>query len=112
MDNIKSSSQRYKAYLEEQRQSKKKTEQSKKMLDLDEELLSLNIDMKSLKDAIIEYQNEADKFAIEAEKKKNPKLLTMSNSLKRAAKDKQSELDNLVKKRCIEEKKQVLRRET
>ena len=36
----------------------------------------------------------------------------MSNSLKRAAKDKQSELDNLVKKRCIEEKKQVLRRET
>ena len=69
MDNIKSSSQRYKAYLEKQRQSKKKTEQSKKMLDLDEELLSLNIDMKSLKDAIIEYQNEADKFAIEAEKK-------------------------------------------
>ena len=49
MDNIKSSSQRYKAYLEEQRQSKKKTEQSKKMLDLDEELLSLNIDMKSMK---------------------------------------------------------------
>ena len=82
------------------------------MLDLDEELLSLNIGMKSLKDAIIEYQNEADKFVIEAEKKKNPKLLTISNSLKRAAKDKQSELDNLVKKRCIEEKKQVLRRET
>ena len=69
MDNIKSSSQRYKAYLEKQRQSKKKTEESKKMLDLDEELLPLNIDMKSLKDAIIEYQNEADKFAIEAEKK-------------------------------------------
>ena len=30
MDNIKSSSQRYKAYLEEQRQSKKKTEQQRK----------------------------------------------------------------------------------
>ena len=98
MDNIKSSSKCYKAYLEEQRQSKKKTEQSKKMLDLDEELLSLNIDMKSLKDAIIEYQNEADKFAIEAEQKKNFELFAMSNSLKRAAKDKQSELDNLVKK--------------
>ena len=52
--------------------------------------------MKSLKDAIIEYQTEADKFTIEAEKKKNFELLTMSNSLKRAAKDKQSELDNLV----------------
>ena len=57
--------------------------------------------MKSLKDAIIEYQNEADKFAIEAKKKKNPKLLTMSNSLKRAAKDKQSELDNLVKRKAM-----------
>ena len=56
------------------------------MLDLDEELLSLNIDMKSLKDAIIECQNEADKFSIEAEKKKNFELLTMSNSLKRAQK--------------------------
>ena len=56
------------------------------MLDLDEELLSLNIDMKSLKDAIIECHNEADKFSIEAEKKKNFELLTMSNSLKRAQK--------------------------
>ena len=70
MDNIKSSSQCYKAYLEEQRQTKKKTEQLKKMLDLDKELLSLTVDMKSLKDAIIEYQNEADKLIIEAEKKK------------------------------------------
>ena len=113
MDNSKSSSQRYKAYLEEQRQSKKEAEQSKEMLDLDEELLSLNIDMKLLKDAIIEYQNETDKFAIEAEKRKNFELLTMSNSLKRSAKDKQPELDNLVKKkRCIEEKKQALHRGT
>ena len=56
------------------------------MLDLDEELLSLNIDIKSLEDAIIEYQNEADKFAIEAEKNKNFEQLTMSNSLKRAQK--------------------------
>ena len=86
MDNIKSSSQCYKAYLEEQRQTKKKTEQLKKMLDLDKELLSLTVDMKSLKDAIIEYQNEADKFSIEAEKKKNFELLTMSNTLKRAQK--------------------------
>ena len=75
------------------------------MLDLDEELLSLNIDMKSLKDAIIEYQNEADKFAIEAEKKKNFELLTMSNSLKRAAKDKQSQLDNLLKRNDAMKKK-------
>ena len=49
--------------------------------------------MKSLEEAIIEYQNE-DNFAIEEEEKKNVKLLTMSNSLKRAAKDKQSEVDN------------------
>ena len=56
------------------------------MLDLDEELLSLNLGMKSLKDAVIEYQNEADKFAIQAEKKKNFELLTKSNSLKISAK--------------------------
>ena len=105
MDNSKSSNQRYKAYLEEQRQSKKEAEQSKEMLDLDEELLSLNIDMKLLKDAIIEYQNETDKFAIEAEKRKNFELLTMSNSLKRSAKDKQPELDNLVKKSDVLKKK-------
>ena len=39
--------------------------------------------------------SKADKFAIEAEENKNFELLTMSNSLKRAAKDKKSELDNL-----------------
>ena len=69
--------------------------------------------MKSLTDAIIKYQNEADKFTIESEKKKNFELLTMSNSLKRAAKDTQSELGNLVKrKQCIEEKMEALHRDT
>ena len=50
---------------------------------------------------------------MKAEKKKNFELLIMSNSLKRAEKDKQSEFDNLVtKKGCIEEKKQALHRDT
>ena len=31
----------------------------------------MNTKLKSLEEAIDEYQNEADKFAIEAEKKKN-----------------------------------------
>ena len=60
--------------------------------------------MKSLEEAIIEYQNE-DNFAIEEEEKKNVKLLTMSNSLKRAAKDKQSEVDNLLKQKAYNEEK-------
>ena len=60
--------------------------------------------MKSLQEAIIEYQNE-DNFAIEEEEKKNVKLLTMSNSLKRAAKDKQSEVDNLLKQKAYNEEK-------
>ena len=60
--------------------------------------------MKSLEEAIIEYQNE-DNFAIEEEEKKNVKLLTMSNSLKRAAKDKQSEFDNLLKQKAYNEEK-------
>ena len=60
--------------------------------------------MKSLEEAIIEYQNE-DNFAIEEEEKKNVKLLTMSNSLKRAVKDKQSEVDNLLKQKAYNEEK-------
>ena len=60
--------------------------------------------MKSLQEAIIEYQNE-DNFAIEEEEKKNVKLLTMSNSLKRAVKDKQSEVDNLLKQKAYNEEK-------
>ena len=60
--------------------------------------------MKSLEEAIIEYQNE-DNFAIEEEEKKNVKLLTMLNSLKRAAKDKQSEVDNLLKQKAYNEEK-------
>ena len=82
------------------------------MLDLDEELLSLNIDMKSMKMLSSNIKMKLINSPLKQKKKKKFKLLTMSNSLKRAAKDKQSELDNLVKKRCIEEKKQVLRRET
>ena len=101
MDNIKSSSQRYKAYLEEQRQSKKKTEQSKKMLDLDEELLSLNIDMKSMKMLSSNIKMKLINSPLKQKKKKKFELLTMSNSLKRAAKDKQSELDNLVKRKAM-----------
>ena len=60
--------------------------------------------MKSLQEAIIEYQNE-DNFAIEEEEKKNVKLLTLSNSLKRAVKDKQSEVDNLLKQKAYNEEK-------
>ena len=60
--------------------------------------------MKSLQEAIIEYQNE-DNFAIEEEEKKNVKLLTMSNSLKRAVKDKQSDVDNLLKQKAYNEEK-------
>ena len=83
------------------KQSKKKTKQSKKLLDLDEELLSMNTKMRLLEEASIEYQNEADKSVIEAEEKKNFELLAMTNSLKRTAIDKQSELDNLVRKRGL-----------
>ena len=61
--------------------------------------------MKSLEEAIIEYQDEADKYMIGAEEKKNFELLTVSNSLKRSVKDKQLELDNLVKRRLALKKK-------
>ena len=46
----------------------------------------MNTNMKSSEEAITEYENEADKFAIEAEE------------FKKSRKNKQLELDNLVKK--------------
>ena len=61
--------------------------------------------MKSLEEAIIEYQNEVDKYMIGAEEKKNFELFTVSNSLKRSVKDKQLEFDNLVKRRLALKKK-------
>ena len=45
------------------------------------------------------YKKEADKYAFEAENKKTRELLKPSNSLKRACKEKQGELDECLKKK-------------
>ena len=54
--------------------------------------------------AIDEYRKEADKYAFQAENKKNFELLKLSdsllsNSLKRACEEKQEELDEFLKKK-------------
>ena len=60
----------------------------------------------SLEEVIKEYKLQSEKYDFEAEQKENLEILKLSNSLKRAAKGKQAELDNvLAKKKCLEEKK-------
>ena len=59
------------------------------------ELKSLNDKKRSLDEAVKEYQSEADRYALEAKMKENMELLKMSNGLKRAAKEKQLQLDDI-----------------
>ena len=59
-----------------------------------------------MEEVIKEYKLESEKYDFEAEQKENLEILKLSNGLKRAAKKKQAELDNvLAKKKCLEEKK-------
>ena len=56
--------------------------------------------MSSLRKAIKELQNDADKFAFEAEKKKNLNSLSKANAFKRAAIDKEGNLSELKLKKA------------
>ena len=52
------------------------------------------------------YQAETDKYAYDAQRKKNLKLVKLSNALKGAADKKQAELGAVLEKRkCLKEKK-------
>ena len=59
-----------------------------------------------MEEVIKEYKLQSEKYDFEAEQKENLEILKLPNGLKRAAKEKQAELDNvLAKKKCLEEKK-------
>ena len=73
---------------------------------MNEELSQLNHKKRSLEEVIKEYKLQSEKYNFEAEQKENLEILKLSNGLKRAAKEEQAELDNvLAKKKCLEEKK-------
>ena len=96
----------YKIALKEKREQSKKNEKNEKLNNLNEELSQLNHKKTSLEEVIKEYKLQSEKYDFEAEQKENLEILKLSNGLKRAAKEKQAELGNvLAKKKCLEEKK-------
>ena len=96
----------YKIALKVKREQSKKNEKNEKLDNLNEELSQLNHKKTSLEEVIKEYKLQSEKYEFEAEQKENLEILELSNGLKRAAKEKQAELDNvLAKKKCLEEKK-------
>ena len=88
---------RYKNALDEkQKQNNKK---SVAAIEIEKEIAGLNARKSHLEIAIEYYKKEADKNAFEAENKENLELLKLPNSLKRACKEKQEELDECLKKK-------------
>ena len=79
MDNIRDSNLRYKTSIKERREAMNKNEKDEKLDDLNMVLKSLNDKERSLDEAVKEYQSDADKYTLEAEKKENMELLKMSN---------------------------------
>ena len=96
----------YTIALKEKREQSQKNEKNEKLDNLNEELSQLNHKKTSLEEVIKGYKLQSEKYDFEAEQKENLEILKLSNGLKRAAKEKQAELDNvLAKKKCLEEKK-------
>ena len=82
----------HKTALKEKKEQLKKPEKNKKLDYLNEEFTQIN-HKSCLEEVIKEYNLESEKYALEAEQK-DLELLKLSNGLKHAAVEKQSELDN------------------
>ena len=102
---VKRSNASYKEAL--QAKSQQKLKKDKRLLEIDEELIQLNRKNSSLEEAINGYHLERDRYALEAEKKQNVELLKMSNSFKKTASEKETELEAVMPKRkCLKDKKE------
>ena len=97
-------------YTEDLQNRKKKEliqEKDKKKKSINENIMTLNQRKILLENTITELMKDSDKLTFKTEKKAKSKLLSKSNSLKRAANGKQTELDQCLKerKRLLEERK-------
>ena len=109
LKSVKEASSLYRQSLKEKKESQQKQEKDKRLLEIDEELIQLNRKRSSLEEAIKEYHLERDKYALDAEKKENLELLKMSNGFKRAASEKEAELEAVMAKRkCLEDKRKKI----
>lgn len=97
LTSAKAGRQRYHAHLEEQRQLAENVAKSHKRKSVDEAKADFQKKKKRLETEITTLQFDADKLAKEAEVKRQLVLLTESNALRNAAKEKKIELENLNK---------------
>ena len=86
LQNAKQAHFRYKKALDEKQ--KQKNKKSVGAIKIEKEIAALNAQKSLLEIAIEKYKKEADKYAFEVENNKNLELLKLSNSLKRACKEK------------------------
>ena len=100
---IRSVRDAHRKYTEDLLNRKKKElvqEKDKKKISINENIMTLNQRKTLLEDTITEMMKDSDWLAFEAEKKTKFALLSKSNALKRAAHEKQAELNQ-----CLKEKK-------
>lgn len=99
---------RYRAYLEDEKTKKTKEQRGQKRKLAEEEIETMKKRMKTLHDVYQSLEEDADKFAEQAESKAGSRmteLITKSNTMRRRLKEKSSEFKDLeveVEKKCLE----------
>ena len=105
----KNAHRKYTEDLVEKKKQELKNKTNKQLETVNDEIFALNQKKTLLENTIVEPNKDSDEMAFEAEKQSKLELLSKSNALKRAAIEKQSELDACLKekKRLIEKKKRL-----
>ena len=104
IQSVRNSNAAYKVPLKQKRKSEKKADIYRRLASIEAEITQFNLKKSSLDEAINEYHAKADKYAYDAEKQENLKLLKLPNGLKRAVEKKQTELSAVLEKSKYQEK--------
>ena len=95
----KSVRQKYQQSLVDNSKLNMSKEKSKKEMNIISEIQEINIKVASLAKTVSKLKNDADKYAVEAEKMNDLTILSKPNALKRAAIDKEITLGELKSKK-------------
>ena len=105
LKHCKEANSRYQISLKQKAQSRVNTEKDSKVLEINTEISLINQKVELLKNTITQLKQDADKYSFEAEqisKLEDVKfVLSKSNALKRAAIEKQENLDQMLAKKKI-----------
>ena len=113
LDSVSSLRKRYFQSQKERSLAKEKSSKDRQLAELNEEISKLNTEATLLKSPILDIQNSSDKALLDAQKKQTltemRNEVTKANALKKAATNKQEELDKtLAKKKVFIDKKDSL----